>query len=117
MSVSLGTLSFEKFRKIIEAIENDFHRVLLQTIYLGAFRESEVCAKYERKKILQGLSKPYGNFLKWSIVDYKLDDKRKEKVLLISSAVAKRLKILWRRPPRVQILPPAPEKSEKATKR
>lgn len=92
MSVSLGTLSFEKFRRGIEAIENDFHRVLLQTIYLGAFRESEVCAKYERKKILQGLSKPYGNFLNWSIVDFKLDDKRKEKVLLISSAVAKRLK-------------------------
>lgn len=87
------TIELRKFREAIETIDNDDHRTLIELAYLGAFRESELVAKYEQKKILKGWSKPYGNFLRWQKWMYKTPDGRQEPILLISSAVAKRTKI------------------------
>jgi len=89
----LQSLKLKTFREGIEAIDNDDHRVLIQTIYLGAFRESEVCAKFEQKKVLKGWSKPYGSFLQYAIDNFKTEKGEVEKVLLLGSAVAKRTKL------------------------
>jgi len=88
----LQSLKLKNFRESIETIDNDDHRVLIQLIYLGAFRESEVCARFDTKSVLKGMSKPYGCFLQYGFDNFRIGNIN-EKVLLLGSAVAKRMKM------------------------
>lgn len=84
-------LNLKTFRESVEAIDNDSHRTLVQTLYLLAARESEVCTRTDAERIKRAV-KPLGNFLQYSFADYQVGS-LKEKVLLITVAVAKRTKL------------------------
>ncbi|RLF07093.1 MAG: hypothetical protein DRJ60_03440 [Thermoprotei archaeon] len=94
--MDLSALTMKRFREGIETIEDDFARTLFQLAYLMAARESELVTKVTRADMLK--TKPYGNFLRWEITEWRskyLDSSisKPQKVLLLSTAVAKRLKI------------------------
>lgn len=74
-----------EFRKKVDRISDRRDRTLIQTLYLGAFRVSEVVTKATPYDLLHNESKGYGVHLSW-----KLDLFQEQKALLIKSAVAKR---------------------------
>lgn len=84
-------LNMRNFRESVEAIDNDMHRTLIMAMYLLAARESEIATKTDSERMRRGI-KPYGNFLRYQIEEYK-EGELNEKALLITSAVAKRTKI------------------------
>lgn len=94
--MSVQSVSLKKFRAAIEQIKDERDATILKTAYLLAARNSEILTKTGSWDLLQGASKPYGIFLDYSIAQFEVSpesDKQDavvEKVLVITSAVAKR---------------------------
>ena len=92
------SVSIKRFREEVDAIEDDFARILVKIGYLTAGRASELCTKTVPWELLKGASRPYGQFMSYALKDFKLtpheDPSLKntivEKALVITSAVAKR---------------------------
>ncbi|MHC3129846.1 MAG: site-specific integrase [Candidatus Bathyarchaeota archaeon] len=78
---------FKRMREYIEHIPKKRDRVLIKTMYLGAFRVSEITTKVSPSDTK---THAYGRHLTWKIADFKVNRRRKEKALLITSAIAKR---------------------------
>lgn len=74
-----------QFRKAVDEISAGRDKVLLEALYLGAFRASEICGKATPYDLNHKQSRAYGVHLTW-----KLDKFEEERVLLLKSAVAKR---------------------------
>ncbi len=82
----------KEWRAAVERIYNPKNAILIKLLYLGAFRPAEVACECSSYDLQHGKSKPYGNFLSYSLADYE-EAETKEKALLLTAAVAKRLKI------------------------
>ena len=78
---------FKRMREHIDHIPKTRDRVLIKTIYLGAFRVSEITTKVSPSDTK---THAYGKHLKWKLEDFKVNRRRKEKALLIISAKTKR---------------------------
>lgn len=102
------TVSIKRFREEVDAIEDDFARILVKIGYLTAGRASELCTKTVPWELLKGASRPYGQFMSYALKDFELtpheDPSLKntivEKALVITSAVAKRGKRLKKGQPK-----------------
>ncbi len=97
------TISLNKFRQALDNIKDPRDSAMLKLAYLGAYRNCELCSNVSPSELLQNRSKPYGNFLKVKLQNYIVspatDDREAviEKVLLITSAIAKRGKRIKRK--------------------
>lgn len=80
-----------ELRRVVNKILDPRDAVLIKMLYLCAARVSEVITKVSPWDLEHKQTKPYGLYLTW-----RLDDFKKEKVLLIRFAVAKRVKKLRR---------------------
>jgi integrase len=78
---------FNKLREHIEHIQAKRDRVIIKTLYLGAFRESEICQKVCPSD--KG-SKPYGQYMTWKLEDFRINNRVKHKALVITAATAKK---------------------------
>lgn len=94
------SISVKKFRNTVDQIKSPRDSALIKMCYLLASRNSEICSETAPFDLLRNASKPYGTFLKYEMKDFVIppaDDKAKpvtQKVLVITSAVAKRGKQL-----------------------
>lgn len=88
-----------EFREAVDEISNVRDSVLIKTLYLAAARVCEVSTKISPWDIQHGKRKPYGSYLSWTLEDFK-----KEKVLLLKPAVAKRKKTVKRKGKIVQLI-------------
>lgn len=92
------SVSIKRFREEVDAIEDDFARILVKIGYLTAGRASELCTKTVPWELLKGASRPYGQFMSYALKDFELTPQEDpslkntivEKALVITSAVAKR---------------------------
>jgi len=87
-----------KFRSLVDQIPFVRDKTLIQALYLTASREAELLTKTSPWDLLNNSSKPYGLFLDFKIENFQVSpatDKEPaviEKVLLITEAIAKRMK-------------------------
>ena len=97
-TMSYKTLSIKQFRNEVNSIDEDFDRNLVKIAYLTAARASELCNKTSPFDLLNGNSRPYGQFMEYALKDYEVspreDPTLKEpiitKAFVITAAVAKR---------------------------
>jgi len=96
--LSIQAVDMIKLRSHISSIPYPRDATLLKALYLTACREVELLTEAAPYDLLHGKTKPYGIYLKFGIQDYEILPTMKdkgtetEKVLLITMAVAKRLK-------------------------
>jgi len=94
--MSVETISIKKFREAVDQIKDQRDAAIIKTAYLLAARNSEILTKVTSWDFLKGESKPYGVFLKFGFGQFEVSpetDKQEavmEKVLVVTSAVAKR---------------------------
>ena len=87
-----------KFRSLVDQIPFPRDRTLIEALYLTASREAELLTKTSPWDLINKSSKPYGLYLDYKIENFQVSpatDKKGaviEKVLLITEAVAKRMK-------------------------
>lgn len=81
---------FRRFREVVDHISKERDRVLIETLYLTASRVSEIVTKVGAYDLEHGKSKAYGRYLNWEITHYQVSRQKKEPVLLIIEAIAKR---------------------------
>jgi len=86
-------INIHVFRNAVEHILHPETQNLVKTMYLLASRVSEIVTKTSRCEILNNKTKPLGSFLDYEFQDFRLSDKRTEKILLVTAAVAKRTKV------------------------
>lgn len=79
------------FRNTVNEILDPRDAIVIKMLYLCAARVSEIITKVSPSEIKHKKTKPYGLHLTWNLDDYK-----KEKVLLVKFAVAKRIRKLRR---------------------
>ena len=93
-------ISVKRFRAEIDKVQDLRDGALLKTAYLCASRNSEICSQVAPWDLLHNKSKPYGIFLKRELKNFEMKPATEnteaviEKVLVITSAVAKRGKRL-----------------------
>jgi len=80
----------KRMREHIDHIRRRRDRVLIKTLYLTAARASELATRTNPSAIQAGKSKSYGRFLSWKIEDFRINQRKVEKALAITLAVAKR---------------------------
>ncbi len=80
----------KRMREHIDYIGRRRDRVLIKTLYLTAARASELATRTNPSAIQAGKSKSYGRFLSWKIEDLRINQRKVEKALAITLAVAKR---------------------------
>ena len=78
---------FKRIREHIDHIRKKRDRVLIKTMYLGALRVSEISTKVSPSDTK---TQAYGRHLDWKLEDFQVNNRRKEKALLITSAIARR---------------------------
>jgi integrase len=78
-----------EFREAVDGILGLRDSLLVKTMYLTAARVSEVITKALPWELKHNQSKGYGQYMRWTLQDYQ-EGKIKEKVLLLTMAVAKR---------------------------
>lgn len=83
---------FRRFREVVDHIDDKRNAVLIKTLYLGAYRINEILAKINAYDEYSGMSRAYGNAFRVQIKDFKTEDDKAVKVMLLTSAVAKRTK-------------------------
>jgi len=66
--------------------------ILIKLLYLLGARASEVITKVTPFMTAHHMSRPYGQLLKYGFASYKKPDGKETKILLVKSAIAKRLK-------------------------
>jgi hypothetical protein len=97
-TLQLDVPDFQKFRAHVNSIPFVRDRVLIETLYLTAARDCELLTETCPWDLAKQNSKPYGLFLRWKREDYEVSPAKngnpavREKVLLITMAVAKRMK-------------------------
>jgi len=90
---------FSVFRKAVDQIRSKRDSLLIKTLYLTAGRVSELITKVTPWEIEHRMTKPYGVFLEW-----KLNEFKGERLLLLKMAVAKRRKKKKRKGKTVSVL-------------
>lgn len=87
---------FDKFRYAVDHIWKPRDKIMIKIIYLTASRVSEVVTKVTPWDLEHNKTRPYGKYMDWKLDSFDKKGKGKpedlEKVLLITSAVAKRTK-------------------------
>ena len=92
------TVSVKRFREEVDAIDDDFARILVKIGYLTAGRASELCTKTVPWELLNRASRPYGLFMKYQFQDFEMSPREDptlrnrivEKAFIITMATAKR---------------------------
>lgn len=85
-----------KFKALVSAIPDTRDRTLIETVYLTASREAELCQKVTPWDLQHTKTKPYGLYLKYEIQNFEVTPAKSdkpavnEKVLLLTIACAKR---------------------------
>lgn len=93
-------ISIKKFRQAVNKIKDLRDSAIIKTAYLMAARNSEICSQVTPWDLLNNATKPYGVFLKRELKQFEVKPATEEeeavieKVLVITSAVAKRGKRL-----------------------
>lgn len=96
--MSFKSISIKNFRAEVDSIDEDFDRNLVKIAYLTAARASELCNKTSPYDLLNGKSRPYGQFMEYAFKDFEITPREDpsltntiiEKCFVITSAVAKR---------------------------
>lgn len=83
---------FRRFREVVDHIGDKRNAALIKMLYLGAYRINEILTKINAYDEYYGMSRAYGKALRVEIKDFKTQDDKTVKVLLVSSAIAKRTK-------------------------
>lgn len=119
-------LSIKRFRETVEKIEDPAAKIKMQIGYLLAARNSEILTETSPWDLLHNASKPYGLFMKYSFQDFQLTpadlegirlglkEPIKEKVFVITVAVAKRGKKITKKKRESSSLEVSPIEVEKA---
>lgn len=81
---------FKRLREVVDHISKKRDKVLIETLYLTASRVSEIVTKVGAYDLEHGKSKAYGRHLNWKLTYYQVSRQKKEPVLLITEAIAKR---------------------------
>jgi hypothetical protein len=84
---------FRRFRETVDHIDDKRNAALIKTLYLGAYRINEILTKINAYDEYYGMGRAYGNAFRVQIKDFKTQDDKTVKVLLLTSAVAKRTKV------------------------
>lgn len=87
-----------EFREAVDHIIDFKNKVLIELLYLGGYRMSEVLAHVNPYEKEHNQTKAYGKSLVWKITSFKADEKLTVKTLLLRSAVAKRTKTVDGKP-------------------
>jgi hypothetical protein len=74
-----------RFRQCVDAVPSQRNSVLVKVLYLSAARVSEIVSRVTPFDKEKALSRPYGQYLEFSVGDYEA-----EKVLLLKIAIAQR---------------------------
>jgi hypothetical protein len=90
--MSVQPIEMRKFRRFVDEIQNKRNSAIIKAYYLTASRVSELCTKCVPSELLNKKSKPYGCLLNFGFQDFQVTPELKEKVFLITEAVAKRSK-------------------------
>ena len=70
--MSFKSISIKRFREEVNSILEDFDRYLLKIAYLTAARASELCTKTSPFDLLNGNSRPYGQFMEYALKDFEI---------------------------------------------
>lgn len=81
----MEAVDFRKFRRTVDHVLAVRDRTLIKLLYLTAARPSEICTRITPSELRSRTTKPYGIFMNYQLGKYKKDD-----VLLIRLALAKR---------------------------
>ncbi len=85
--------SIAEFREVIDHLQwPKKEEILTKLLYLMGARACEVIGMVTPYMVAHHMSRPYGQLLKYEFATYKKPDGKEVKILLLRSAVAKRLK-------------------------
>lgn len=85
---------FKAFRDYVDRCVNarlweKKQEIAIKLLYLIGARVSEIITKVSPKQLELGMTKPYGQLLRWELVNYKMRNGEMAKILLVHSAIAK----------------------------
>lgn len=120
MSLDPYRISVKKFRQVVDGIRDERDSALIKVAYLCAARNCEIITKTNPVEVLHNSSKPYGTFLNYAIEKFEVKPATEkegsvvERVLVITSAVAKRGKRLKKQDDNEKTLEVTQEEVEEA---